>query len=38
MATTAEDVWQLLAELTTAQKETDLILKEVSQQQRENAE
>jgi hypothetical protein len=45
MATTADDVWQLLAELTTkqseltaAQKETDLILKEVSQQQRENAE
>ena len=38
MATTAEDVWQLLAELTAAQKETDLILKEVSQQQRENAE
>jgi hypothetical protein len=45
MATTAEDVWQLLAELTTrqseltaSQKETDLILKEVSQQQRENAE
>jgi hypothetical protein len=38
MATTAEDVWQLLAELTTAQKETDLILKEVSQQQRENTE
>ncbi|MFM7439236.1 MAG: DUF3782 domain-containing protein [Snowella sp.] len=38
MTTTAEDVWQLLAELTAAQKETDLILKEVSQQQRENAE
>ena len=45
MATTADDVWQLLAELTTrqseltaAQKETDLILKEVRQQQRENAE
>ncbi|MEB3188898.1 MAG: DUF3782 domain-containing protein [Snowella sp.] len=28
MATTAEDVWQLLAELTTAQKETDRQLKE----------
>jgi uncharacterized phage infection (PIP) family protein YhgE len=35
MATTAEDVWQLLAELTTAQKETDLQLKEVSQAQKE---
>ncbi|MEA5534004.1 DUF3782 domain-containing protein [Crocosphaera sp. XPORK-15E] len=38
MATTADDVWQLLAELTTAQKETDLQLKEVSQQQKENAQ
>jgi hypothetical protein len=38
MATTAEDVWQLLAELTTAQKETDLLLKEISQQQKENAQ
>jgi len=38
MATTSEDVWQLLAELATAQKETDLLLKEVSQQQKENAE
>ena len=35
MATTSEDVWQLLAELTTAQKETDKQLKEVSQQQKE---
>jgi hypothetical protein len=35
MATTAEDVWQLLAELTIAQKETDLLLKEISQQQKE---
>ncbi len=39
MATTSEDVWRLLAELATAQaeltaaqKETDLLLKEVSQQ------
>ena len=38
MATTSEDVWQLLAELATAQKETDILLKEVSQQQKENAE
>ncbi|MFM7716786.1 MAG: DUF3782 domain-containing protein, partial [Microcystis sp.] len=36
MATTSEDVWRLLAELATAQKETDLLLKEVSQQQKEN--
>jgi len=35
MATTSEDVWRLLAELTTAQKETDKQLKEVSQQQKE---
>jgi len=42
MATTADDVWQLLAELTirqseltAAQKETDLQLKEVSQAQKE---
>ena len=35
---TSEDVWQLLAELATAQKETDILLKEVSQQQKENAE
>ncbi|MBD2621398.1 DUF3782 domain-containing protein [Microcystis flos-aquae FACHB-1344] len=42
MATTSEDVWRLLAELTTAQKETDRQLKEtdkqlkeVSQQQKE---
>jgi len=42
MATTSEDVWRLLAELATAQaeltasqKETDLLLKEVSQQQKE---
>ncbi|GBF80201.1 DUF3782 domain-containing protein [Aphanothece sacrum] len=42
MATTADDVWQLLAELTTkqseltaAQKETDLQLKENAQQQKE---
>jgi hypothetical protein len=38
MATTAEDVWQLLAELTIAQKETDLLLKEIGQQQKENAQ
>ncbi|BAG00963.1 DUF3782 domain-containing protein [Microcystis aeruginosa] len=45
MATTSEDVWRLLAELATAQKETDkqlketdLLLKEVSQQQKENAQ
>ena len=38
MATTSEDVWQLLAELATAQKETDLLLKEITQQQKENAE
>ncbi|MFN7512445.1 DUF3782 domain-containing protein, partial [Microcystis sp.] len=45
MATTSEDVWRLLAELATAQKETDkqlketdLLLKEVSQQQQENAQ
>jgi hypothetical protein len=45
MATTADDVWRLLAELATsqseltaAQKETDLLLKEVSQQQKENAQ
>ncbi len=35
MATTAEDVWQLLAELTTAQKETDRQLKENSLQFKE---
>ena len=42
MATTSEDVWQILAELATAQaeltaaqKETDKQLKEVSQQQKE---
>ena len=34
MATTANDVWQLLAELTTAQKATDLQIKEVSQAQK----
>ncbi|MBC1190574.1 DUF3782 domain-containing protein [Microcystis aeruginosa BLCCF108] len=41
MTTTSEDVWRLLAELATAQKETDkqlketdLLLKEVSQQQK----
>ncbi|MDJ0538085.1 MAG: DUF3782 domain-containing protein [Microcystis sp. M53603_WE2] len=45
MATTSEDVWRILAELATAQKETDkqlketdLLLKEVSQQQKENAQ
>ncbi|MCA2641762.1 MULTISPECIES: DUF3782 domain-containing protein, partial [unclassified Microcystis] len=38
MATTSEDVWRLLAELTAAQKETDKQLKEVSQQQKENAQ
>jgi hypothetical protein len=45
MATTADDVWQLLAELTTrqseltaAQKETDLQLKENAQQLKENAQ
>ncbi len=42
MATTSEDVWRLLADLTAAQKETDKQLKEtdkqlkeVSQQQKE---
>jgi hypothetical protein len=35
MATTADDVWRLLAELTTAQKETDRQLKETSLQQQE---
>ncbi|GBF80203.1 DUF3782 domain-containing protein [Aphanothece sacrum] len=34
MATTADDVWQLLAELTAAQKETDRQLKENAQQQK----
>ena len=32
MATTSEDVWQLLAELATAQKETDRQLKELGKQ------
>ena len=32
MTTTAEDVWRLLAELTTAQKETERLLKEQSQE------
>ncbi|MFM6409645.1 MAG: DUF3782 domain-containing protein, partial [Microcystis sp.] len=32
MATTSEDVWRLLAELTTAQKETDRQLKETDKQ------
>ena len=32
MTTTADDVWRLLAELTTAQKETDRLLKEQSQE------
>jgi hypothetical protein len=32
MTTTADDVWQLLAELVTAQKETERILKEQSQE------
>ena len=31
MTTTADDVWRLLAELTTAQKETDRQLKEADQ-------
>ena len=31
MTTTADDVWQLLAELTKAQKETERLLKEQSQ-------
>ncbi len=35
MTTTIEDVWQLLAELTQAQKETDLQLKETGKQIRE---
>nr|NCR13748.1 DUF3782 domain-containing protein [Microcystis aeruginosa SX13-11]NCR43904.1 DUF3782 domain-containing protein [Microcystis aeruginosa SX13-01]NCR90091.1 DUF3782 domain-containing protein [Microcystis aeruginosa G13-10]NCS16465.1 DUF3782 domain-containing protein [Microcystis aeruginosa G13-12]NCS21634.1 DUF3782 domain-containing protein [Microcystis aeruginosa G11-06]NCS35435.1 DUF3782 domain-containing protein [Microcystis aeruginosa G11-01]NCT53158.1 DUF3782 domain-containing protein [M len=35
MATTSEDVWRLLAELTAAQKETDRQLKENAQQQKE---
>ena len=37
MATTADEVWQILAELATAQKATDLQLKEVSQAQKETA-
>jgi hypothetical protein len=32
MATTADDVWQLLAELTAAQKQTDRQLKELGKQ------
>jgi len=32
MATTADDVWQILAELSTAQKETDRQLKELGKQ------
>ena len=32
MATTADDVWQLLAELTSAQKQTDRQLKELGKQ------
>jgi hypothetical protein len=32
MTTTAEDVWQLLAELATAQKETERLLREQSQE------
>ena len=32
MTTTADDVWRLLAELTTAQKETERLLKEQSQE------
>jgi len=32
MTTTAEDVWQLLAELVSAQKETERLLKEQSQE------
>jgi hypothetical protein len=32
MATTSEDVWRILAELTATQKETDKQLKEISQQ------
>jgi hypothetical protein len=35
MATTADDVWQLLAELTTAQKETDRQLKATDRQLKE---
>ncbi len=35
MATTADDVWRLLAELTTAQKETDLRQKETDRQIKE---
>ena len=35
MATTAEDVWQLLAELTAAQKETDRQQKETDKQIKE---
>lgn len=32
MTTTAEDIWQLLAELTAAQKETERLLKEQGQE------
>ena len=35
MTTTADDVWQLLAELTIAQKETDRQLKETDRQLKE---
>jgi hypothetical protein len=35
MATTADDVWQLLAELATAQKETDRQLQETSREIKE---
>nr|NCS30802.1 DUF3782 domain-containing protein [Microcystis aeruginosa F13-15] len=35
MATTSEDVWRLLAELTAAQKETDRQLKETDKQLKE---
>ena len=35
MVTTADDVWQLLAELTTAQKETDRQLKATDRQLKE---
>ncbi len=36
MATTSEDVWRILAELTAAQKETDKQLKEQIFQQNQS--
>lgn len=38
MATTADDVWQLMAELTTVQKKTDRQLKELGKQTIDNGQ